>query len=69
MTDPRPCSKTRYFTRKEARRARRNSHLDHRHLRPYICGDCGLFHLGAIPLAALAGEISAADLYDDEPTR
>lgn len=57
--------KVAYSSRRWARRARnRWSQRDQaRHLRAYRCSTCGNWHLGTLPPAVLAGQLSAREVY------
>jgi hypothetical protein len=56
------CRKIRYYSRRDARRARR--HLYSGHMQAYRCRKgCNAWHLGHLPLAVLRGFKSKAEVY------
>jgi hypothetical protein len=55
------CRKIRYYTRREARRARRQMHCGH--VQAYWHPACRSWHLGRLPLEVLRGLVSRAEVY------
>ncbi len=53
--------KIRWFTRRQAKRARR--HLPSEHLRPYWCPAHLAWHLGHLPRVVLLGQLAADQVY------
>jgi hypothetical protein len=55
--------KVRFFSRREARHARRLMHVSRRvHLQAYLCAHCACWHLGSVPRSVLRGLIAKTDL-------
>lgn len=55
------CGVIAFGSRKQARQ--RSKHLPGKHVRPYRCPDCELWHLGHLPVVVLVGEVSASEWY------
>jgi hypothetical protein len=57
------CTKVLYFSRREARRARRRVPHDGGHLSPYWCWRHQAWHLGNLAPAVIRGFRSRAEVY------
>lgn len=65
---PCPSGKRGYVTKAEARQVARTLRKqgDERLMSPYRCEHCGLVHIGHLPAAVRAGEVTRGEYYSGE---
>lgn len=59
-----PSGKIAYGSRADARAAAMRARKRGEHCRPYRCPRCDLIHIGHLPPAVVAGEVSATEFYN-----